>query len=148
METARKIAGQLDEDRDDFGTEFGPTNVAIHAVNIAVELGDAGQAIELGQQVTAASLSPERQARYWLDLAQAHNMRRARSVKPSTPSKKPSASPRRKPASTTPDEPSPETCSSSPDYAPGQNYAMPQARTTRSRRAVRSTTLTGSRSLC
>ena len=116
METARKIAGQLDEDRDDFGTEFGPTNVAIHAVNIAVELGDAGQAIELGQQVTAASLSPERQARYWLDLAQAHTCD-ARSVKPSTPSKKPSASPRRKPASTTPDEPSPETCSSSPDYA-------------------------------
>jgi hypothetical protein len=25
--------------------------------------------------------------------------------------------------STTPDEPSPETCSSSPGYAPGQNYA-------------------------
>jgi hypothetical protein len=76
LETARTIAGQLGEDRDDYGTEFGPTNVAIHAVNIAVELGDAGQAIELGQQVTAASLSPERQARYWLDLAQAHNMRR------------------------------------------------------------------------
>ena len=76
LETARKIAGQLGEDRDDYGTEFGPTNVAIHAVNIAVELGDAGQAIELGQQVTAASLSPERQARYWLDLAQAHAMRR------------------------------------------------------------------------
>lgn len=69
LETARKIAGQLGEDRDDDGTEFGPTNVAIHAVNIAVELGDAGQAIELGQHVTAASLSPERQARYWLDLA-------------------------------------------------------------------------------
>jgi hypothetical protein len=62
LETARKIAGQLGGDRDD----FGPTNVAIHAVNVAVELGDAGQAIELGQQVTAASLSPERQARYWL----------------------------------------------------------------------------------
>jgi transcriptional regulator with XRE-family HTH domain len=76
LETARKIAGQLGEDRDDFGTEFGPTNVAIHAVNVAVELGDAGQAIELGQQVTAVSLSPERQARYWLDLAQAHAMRR------------------------------------------------------------------------
>jgi tetratricopeptide (TPR) repeat protein len=76
LETARKIAGQLGEDRDDFGTEFGPTNVAIHAVNVAVELGDAGQGIELGQQVTAVSLSPERQARYWLDLAQAHAMRR------------------------------------------------------------------------
>jgi hypothetical protein len=69
LETARNIAGQLGEDRDDYGTEFGLTNVAIHAVNIAVELGDAGQAIELGQHVTPANLSPERQARYWLDLA-------------------------------------------------------------------------------
>ena len=76
LETARKIAGQLGEDRDDYGTEFGPTNVAIHAVNIAVELGDAGQAIELGQHVTPANLSPERQAPYWLDLAQAHAIRR------------------------------------------------------------------------
>ena len=76
LDTARKIAGQLGEDRDDFGTEFGPTNVAIHAVNIAVELGDAGQGIELGQQVTPENLSPERQARYWLDLAKAHAMRR------------------------------------------------------------------------
>jgi outer membrane PBP1 activator LpoA protein len=76
LETARNIAGQLGEDRDDYGTEFGLTNVAIHAVNIGVELGDAGQAIELGQHVTPANLSPERQARYWLDLAQAHAMRR------------------------------------------------------------------------
>jgi len=76
LDTARKIADQLGEDRDDYGTEFGPTNVAIHAVSVAVELGDAGQAIELGQQVSPANLSPERQARYLLDLAQAHAMRR------------------------------------------------------------------------
>jgi hypothetical protein len=62
--------------RDDYGTEFGSTNVAIHAVSIAVELGDAGQAIELGQQVNPSRLSPERQARYFLDVAQAHTMRR------------------------------------------------------------------------
>jgi outer membrane PBP1 activator LpoA protein len=50
--------------------------VAIHAVSIAVELGDAGQAIELAQQVDPGNLSPERQARYYLDLAQTHAMRR------------------------------------------------------------------------
>jgi outer membrane PBP1 activator LpoA protein len=76
LDTARKIAEQLGEDRDDYGTEFGPTNVSIHAVNVAVELGDAGQAIDLAQQVSPASLSAERQARYLLDLAQAHAMRR------------------------------------------------------------------------
>jgi transcriptional regulator with XRE-family HTH domain len=74
--TAAQVAEQLGEDRDDYGTEFGPTNVAIHAVSIAVELGDAGQAIELAQQVDPSNLSPERQARYYLDLAQAHTMRR------------------------------------------------------------------------
>ena len=56
LDTARKIAGHLGQDRDDHGTEFGPTNVAIHAVDIAVELGDAGQAIELAQHVDATSL--------------------------------------------------------------------------------------------
>jgi transcriptional regulator with XRE-family HTH domain len=76
LDTASQIADQLGQDRDDYGTEFGPTNVAIHAVGVAVELGDAGQAIELGHQVNPASLSPERQARYLLDLAQAHAMRR------------------------------------------------------------------------
>jgi tetratricopeptide (TPR) repeat protein len=76
LDTAATIAGQLGEDRDDFGTEFGPTNVAIHADSIAVELGDAGQAIELAQHVDPSNLSPERQARYYLDLAQAHTMRR------------------------------------------------------------------------
>jgi len=76
LDTATTIAERLGEDRDDFGTEFGPTNVAIHAVSIAVELGDAGQAIELAQHVDPSNLSPERQARYYLDLAQAHTMRR------------------------------------------------------------------------
>ena len=76
LDIASQIADQLGQDRDDYGTEFGPTNVAIHAVSIAVELGDAGQAIELGHQVNPTGLSPERQARYQLDLAQAHAMRR------------------------------------------------------------------------
>ena len=47
----------------------------------------------------------------------------ARSAKPCTPSKKPNASPPRKPASTTSAEPSPASCSSSPAYGHDQNYA-------------------------
>ena len=56
LDAARKIAGQLGADRDDYGTRNGPSNVAIHAVNIAVELGDAGQAIELAQHMAPGSL--------------------------------------------------------------------------------------------
>jgi transcriptional regulator with XRE-family HTH domain len=76
IDRARKIAARLGEDRNDFDTEFGPTNVEIHAVSTAVELGDAGFALEAAQQVDASGLSPERQARFLLDVARAHAQRR------------------------------------------------------------------------
>jgi hypothetical protein len=76
LDQARKAADLLGADRDDYGTEFGPTNVAIHAVAVAVDLGDAGQALDLAQDIDVTNLSPERQARYLIDLAAAHAMRR------------------------------------------------------------------------
>jgi transcriptional regulator with XRE-family HTH domain len=76
LEHAREIAQEIGGDRNDFGTEFGPTNVALHAVGVAVEVGDAGHALDLSHDVAADRLSPERQARYNLDLAEAHAMRR------------------------------------------------------------------------
>lgn len=76
LRRAREIADRIGEDRNDFGTEFGPTNVALHAVGVAVELGDAGEAIDLSRSIDQERLSAERQARYLLDLALAHAMRR------------------------------------------------------------------------
>jgi transcriptional regulator with XRE-family HTH domain len=76
IDRARGIAARLGEDRNDFDTEFGPTNVEIHAVSTAVELGDAGLALEVAQQVDASGLSPERQSRFLLDVARAHAQRR------------------------------------------------------------------------
>jgi hypothetical protein len=76
LRLAQEIAGRIGEDRDDFDTEFGPTNVALHSVGVAVELGDAGEALALSRNIEPERLSPERQARYLLDLAQAHAMRR------------------------------------------------------------------------
>ncbi|MFI1416397.1 helix-turn-helix domain-containing protein [Streptomyces sp. NPDC020731] len=76
IDRAREIAARLGEDRNDFDTEFGPTNVEIHAVSTAVELGDAGLALEVAQQVDASGLSPERQSRFLLDVARAHAQRR------------------------------------------------------------------------
>jgi transcriptional regulator with XRE-family HTH domain len=73
---AREIAARIGADRNDFDTEFGPTNAALHSVAVAVELGDAGQALELAREINPEHLSPERQARYSLDLAYAHAMRR------------------------------------------------------------------------
>ncbi|MER5856329.1 transcriptional regulator [Streptomyces sp900105245] len=76
IDEARRIAARLGEDRNDFDTEFGPTNVEIHAVSTAVELGDAGLALEVAQEVDASGLSPERQSRFLLDVARAHAQRR------------------------------------------------------------------------
>lgn len=76
LDMAREIAVHVGEGRNDFGTEFSPTNVALHAVSVAVELGDAGQALDLSRQIDASRLSPERQARYLIDLAAAYAMRR------------------------------------------------------------------------
>ncbi|MGW3066220.1 helix-turn-helix domain-containing protein [Streptomyces sp. NPDC001130] len=76
IEQARGIAARLGEDRNDFDTEFGPTNVEVHAVSTAVELGDAGLALEVARDVDTSGLSPERQSRFLLDVARAHAQRR------------------------------------------------------------------------
>ncbi|MGH3504142.1 MAG: hypothetical protein ACRDQA_25090, partial [Nocardioidaceae bacterium] len=48
----------------------------VHAVSIAVDLGDAGTALERAGQVDITGLSPERQARFLVDIARAQAMRR------------------------------------------------------------------------
>ncbi|MGB8383405.1 MAG: hypothetical protein WCG47_19510 [Dermatophilaceae bacterium] len=48
----------------------------LHAVAVAVELGDAGLALALADTVDPTVLSAERQSRYWLDVARAHAQRR------------------------------------------------------------------------
>lgn len=73
---ARVIAGRLGENRNDFNLEFGPVNVEIQAVSTAVDLGDAGEALDVGLDIDANDLSPERQARLLMDLGRAHAQRR------------------------------------------------------------------------
>ncbi|NBE51705.1 helix-turn-helix domain-containing protein [Streptomyces sp. YC537] len=72
VECARRIARQLASDRNDFDLEFGPTNVEIQAVSVAVDLGDAGEAVHIGEALDASHLSAERQARLAMDLGRAH----------------------------------------------------------------------------
>jgi transcriptional regulator with XRE-family HTH domain len=77
LRVAGTLAGYVGADRNEYGTEFGPTNVALHRVHVEVELGNAGEALELARSVDARGLSPERQARFLVDLARAHAERRA-----------------------------------------------------------------------
>ncbi len=75
---ARRLAGVLGGDRNYHDTEFGPTNVAMHAVGVAVELGNGQQALDRAAHVRHAEhLSPERQARYLVDMARAHLLTRS-----------------------------------------------------------------------
>jgi hypothetical protein len=81
---AREAAARLGADRDDYNTEFGPTNVLLYEVNIAIELGDAGHALRVAAKADTARLSPERQARLLIDVARAHAQRRQLSLVVST----------------------------------------------------------------
>ncbi len=48
-----------------------------HEVAVEVELGNAADALDLASKIDARGLSPERQARYLVDVARAHVQRRA-----------------------------------------------------------------------
>ena len=76
LERARQVAERLGEGRNDHNTEFGPANVALHEIAIAVELGDAGRALRTADQVDTSGLSPERRGRMLIDVARAHAQRR------------------------------------------------------------------------
>ncbi|GAA1015626.1 transcriptional regulator [Acrocarpospora pleiomorpha] len=73
---AREVAARLGDGRNDYNTEFGPANVALYEVAVAVEVGDAGLALRVGSAVDTSSLSSERRARLNIDLARAHAQRR------------------------------------------------------------------------
>lgn len=73
---AREVAARLGENRNDFNLEFGPVNVEIQAVSTAVDLGDAGEALDIGLAINAEDLSPERRGRLLMDLGRAHAQRR------------------------------------------------------------------------
>jgi transcriptional regulator with XRE-family HTH domain len=76
LERASQVADRLGEGRNDYNTEFGPANVALHEIAVAVELGDAGRALRVAAAVDTSGLSPERQARMLIDVARAHAQRR------------------------------------------------------------------------
>jgi tetratricopeptide (TPR) repeat protein len=76
LREAREMGERVGDGRNDYNTEFGPTNVALHEVAVAVDLGDAGVAMRAAQTVDASGLSAERQTRFQIDVARAYAQRR------------------------------------------------------------------------
>jgi transcriptional regulator with XRE-family HTH domain len=79
LDIAEQLADQLGYDGNHCWTAFGPTNVAIHAVSVAAELGDAGEAVRLSHRVNPSDLPAglvSRRAQLHLDLAWAYTQHR------------------------------------------------------------------------
>jgi transcriptional regulator with XRE-family HTH domain len=75
LDVADRVADKVGE-RNDFRTVFGPTNVGIHRVWLAVELSKPSEAIRLAQRYDVSSLpSVERRFSYYVALARAYGQR-------------------------------------------------------------------------
>jgi hypothetical protein len=51
IEAARHAAARMGRDRNDYGLAFGPSNVAQHAIAVAVELEDGQEAVRRSREV-------------------------------------------------------------------------------------------------
>jgi tetratricopeptide (TPR) repeat protein len=72
LDEAEDAARRLGRDDNAHWTGFGPTNVALHRINVALELGDAGTAIDLARQVDVGRIElAERKAALFIDMTRA-----------------------------------------------------------------------------
>jgi transcriptional regulator with XRE-family HTH domain len=72
IDHAGEIANRVGHDTRDYGLLFGPTNVGIHGVAVAVELGDADEAIRRGQELRLPDNLPrERSSHHYIDMSRA-----------------------------------------------------------------------------
>lgn len=69
-----RAAGLLGGDANHLWTAFGPTNVAIHRVATAMELGDLQVALDLGPRVNVEAMPTERRVRHALEVARAYSV--------------------------------------------------------------------------
>ena len=76
LDRARQMAARLGGGRNDYSTEFGPANVDLFEIAVAVELGDAGRALRVAGAVDTSGLSAERRSRMLMDVARANAQRR------------------------------------------------------------------------
>ena len=71
LDIAKDMANRVGEDRNDYHTEFGRNNALAREVSIAVELSDAGRALQAAHLVRPGDLSEDRAVRLHIDTARA-----------------------------------------------------------------------------
>ncbi len=73
IDAASHVAARIGTDRNDYGLAFGPSNVAQHAVAVAVELEDGHGAVRRGLTVTLSAAGPPvRRGHHYIDLARGY----------------------------------------------------------------------------
>lgn len=72
LSEADESAARLGSDANCLWTAFGPTNVAIHRVHTALELGDVQVAMNLGPKIDTSALPLERRVRHAIETARAY----------------------------------------------------------------------------
>jgi hypothetical protein len=68
---AGRAADQLGVDANYWQTGFGPSNVELHRISAALDLGDVSQVIDSAPRVSVEHLPVERQVTHLIDLARA-----------------------------------------------------------------------------
>ncbi|MEO3937534.1 helix-turn-helix transcriptional regulator [Dermatophilaceae bacterium Soc4.6] len=79
LDRAERLAQLLGEDGNHLWTAFGPTNVALHRVAVATELGDSGEALRAAMEIDVTNFPAglkSRKAQLHLDLAWAQAQRK------------------------------------------------------------------------
>ena len=78
LNEATDCAVRLGRDANSMWTAFGPTNVAIHRMTAAMELGDVQIAVDLAPRIDASALPTERRVRHAIETARAYTARNRR----------------------------------------------------------------------
>lgn len=73
LNRAGVAAAQLGRDANYWQTAFGPTNVELHRISTALDLGDVAYVAEHGRSVNPSALPVERQVCHRVDLARAYS---------------------------------------------------------------------------
>jgi transcriptional regulator with XRE-family HTH domain len=71
LRRAEELAAQLGEDGNYWQTSFGPTNVELHRLSAALDLGDVVYVVERAPQVTVDAMPVERAVSHGIDSAKA-----------------------------------------------------------------------------
>lgn len=73
LDRATDAANQLGHDANHWQTAFGPTNVHVHRVSTALDLGDVAYVAEHGPRIDPSPLPIERQVCHRIDVARAYS---------------------------------------------------------------------------